>query len=251
MALVAGTILAAGYAFWYGPLAILAYGAAPLAILAVLVWALRVGREGLGVVSDEVSGASVVGWWIFGCTVGGTVGGLGYVAQFAGELIFFGGLLGIAQWIVLRRYVRYAGFWIVASFFGWIVGQVLLISVEGAFPGLVEATHEMTRDDVLAYAVFDPIVWAVYGVAQGIALLAILQRHALIWIVPWVLASASGGVVEAAAIYLELNALLGVWGGGYASVISVAVYQGAICALYGLPTGLVLYGVLSRAVAAE
>ena len=249
LALVVGATLAIIYAFLYGPLVILAYWAAPLAILAAVLSWLQSGN--VVFTSADVSLVTVLVWWVLGSAVGGFIGGLGYVAEFAGELIFFGGLLSIAQWIVLRRYLWHAGVWVVASFFGWIVAQMLVISIQGAFPGLVEAAHETTRSDVFAYALFDPIVWALYGAAQAIVLFTILRRRALPWLLPWVFASSTGGVLEAAAIYLELNSLLGSWGGGFAAFISVAIYQSAICALYGIPTGLVLYGALQQADTAE
>ncbi len=245
VALVVGAICAAVYAFLYGPLVILGYGAAPLAVLAAIISAVRCESADFEVA--DISLGSVLVWWIFGCAVGGFIGGLGYVAQFTGELILFGGLLGLAQWVVLRRYLRRAGFWVVASFFGWVVAQVVVISIQGALPGLVDFTHRITRDDVFAYALFDPFVWAVYGTFQGVLLLAVLRRAALLWLLPWILASASGGVFGAAALYLELDALLGVWGGGFGAFISIAVYQSMICTLYGVLTGLVLYGALQRA----
>ncbi|CAN5662770.1 hypothetical protein BH24ACT22_BH24ACT22_06680 [soil metagenome] len=246
LALVFGAICAAAYAFLYGPLVILGYVAAPLAVLAAVLSVFRHEREGFAAATD-VSVASVSAWWVFGSAVGGFIGGLGYVAQFTGELILFGGLLGLAQWVVLRRYLRRAGFWVVASIFGWIVAQIAVISIEGAFPGLVDFAHRITRDDVFAYALFDPFVWAIYGSFQAILLLAVLRRTALPWLLPWILASASGGVFEAVAMYLEFDALLGVVGGGFEAFVLSAVYQSVVCALYGILTGLVLYTVLRRA----
>ena len=249
VALVVGAVGMAAYAFLYGPMVILGYGAAPPAVLAMIVSAF-LGDRGQFEAAD-VSLGSLLAWWVVGCAVGGFIGGLGYVAQFTGELILFGGLLGLAQWIVLRRYLWRAGFWVVASFFGWVVAQVAVISIQGAFPGLVDFTHRITRDDVFAYALFDPFVWAIYGTFQGVLLFAVLRRAAVAWIVPWIFASASGGVFGAAALYLELDALLGTWGEGFGGFISVAVYQGVICALYGVFTGLVLYGALRRAGATQ
>lgn len=248
-ALVAGATFSAVYAFLYGPLVILGYAAAPLAILAAILSVFR--GTGSGFTPASVSAVPVLVWWVIGCAVGGFVGGLGYVAEFVGELILFGGLLGIGQWVVLRRYLRHAGAWIVVSFFGWIVAQVSVISIQGAFPGLVDFAHEITRNDVFAYALFDPSVWAIYGIFQGIVLLAALRRAALPWLLPWIFASASGGVLGAAAIYLEFNALLGGWGGGFAAFVSIAAYESAICALYATLTGFVLYGVLRRSGTAQ
>jgi hypothetical protein len=53
-----------------------------------------------------------------------------------------GGGIGIAQWLVLRRHARSAGWWIVASCQGWLAGLSLLIIgvVSGAATGSLLAS---------------------------------------------------------------------------------------------------------------
>lgn len=58
----------------------------------------------------------VVGGLLVSLVLG--LGMLGLVA--AGAL--FGGLIGAAQWLVLRRHIRRAGWWVAASAIGWSIG---------------------------------------------------------------------------------------------------------------------------------
>jgi hypothetical protein len=71
--------------------------------------------------------------WVLVTTLGWTVG---YLITFFGipsQFEFVNGLViglttGLAQWVVLRREVHWAGWWIVFSIIGWITGLTL-------FPG--------------------------------------------------------------------------------------------------------------------
>ena len=239
------TLATIAYSFLAGPLVLLIL-AAPLAFGAAVLHVLLYGNTdsnidpSSSILREGPRAWSVLPWWMIGCAVGGFVGGLGYVAQFLGDRILFGGLLGTAQWLILQRYFRWAGLWVVASFFGWIVGQVATIFVEGAFPSVVDAVFEATGSEILGYAVFDPLVWAVFGLVQGLVFLLLFGLREILLLGLWVLASSSGGIIRAAAIYFEANFLLD-------GIVSVAVYQSIICALYGIPTGLVLVGLMRRA----
>lgn len=82
-----------------------------------------------------------IGWWIVATTLGWSLGLFGtrhlYYATLSTALdvhsIWFGvikvvvtgGTIGLAQWFVLRRRVRYAAWWIIANVFGWGVSAVL------------------------------------------------------------------------------------------------------------------------------
>ena len=70
------------------------------------------------------------GWWVLSviaavAAVGVLVFGVGLVNVDVGWVLgvgLFGTVAGVLQWLVLRRHVARAGWWVLASTVGWIVG---------------------------------------------------------------------------------------------------------------------------------
>lgn len=56
--------------------------------------------------------------------------------------IAVGAAVGLAQWLVLRRTVRWAGWWVAFSVMGWVTGLALLPGLlsTGAMTGLITGT---------------------------------------------------------------------------------------------------------------
>ncbi len=88
--------------------------------------------------------APQAGWWILASAVGWAVGAAVVTAVFppqpgvlAGAVL--GAMTGLAQWFVLRRWVRQAGWWVLISALGWAIGLigVLGASLAGAVVGAV------------------------------------------------------------------------------------------------------------------
>jgi len=87
------------------------------------------------------------GWWILASGVG-WAGGWGIVMAAAPLNIgivaeaLLGAAMGTLQWLVLRRQLRQAGWWIVVSSLGWTValtgltGELLVGAVVGAVTGI-------------------------------------------------------------------------------------------------------------------
>ena len=80
--------------------------------------------------------------WLIATTIGWTIGYLVAFFLLPRGLEFFEGLViglttGIAQWLVLRREVQWAVWWIVFSMIGWITGLTLVPGVlsTGAMAG--------------------------------------------------------------------------------------------------------------------
>jgi len=100
-------------------------------------------------------------------------------------------MLGVAQWIILRRRVRHAGWWILATAGGWSVvmaASAFLIRVLGVAPGSESvATITMLLSTLVA------------GLWVGVLQLPVLYRY-LRWSPLWIVASAAGWLTMGLAI---------------------------------------------------
>lgn len=81
--------------------------------------------------------------WVLASTAGWTAGYLLIVLAIPSELDFLNGIVfglafGLAQWVILRDELRFAGWWIVFSVIGWTTGLTLLpgFLLTGAMAGL-------------------------------------------------------------------------------------------------------------------
>ena len=197
-------------------------------------------------------------WWVLACAIGGVVASYSILFEMLFFVPVFGGVLGVAQWLVLQSYLRRAGLWVLASFFGWLAGaMVRMILLVGAFPGAATTDPGTSILGLDPYFVYEPVVWAIFGLAQGLVLLLILRSRSLGLVLLWVLATSLGGIFHAAIRYLLLFTLaLQGTGGEEGSVGAILgetwfLSEGFGLALYGIPTGLVLAQVVGRAYAAR
>ncbi len=137
-------------------------------------------------------------WWVLANAVGGAVVGTleegGF--QFFATLILTGPILGVAQWFVLKRYIRQAGWWVLASTVGWYLGiPVTLITREIINPIITEMllTVSQSWEAFWLHVINQCVTFAVWGVAQWL----VLSRHfQQAW--RWILASSVGGLVNGA-----------------------------------------------------
>jgi len=83
-------------------------------------WLLWVLATTVGYVVVEIVGDALGPWW---APLGDAWGP--WIAPLGGS--FTGALIGIAQWIVLRRHVSRAGWWVLASALGGLVAGFLII----------------------------------------------------------------------------------------------------------------------------
>jgi hypothetical protein len=194
-------------------------------------------------------GHPLLGWWTLVSAAGGAmVGGLeegGF--QFFATLVLTGPVLGLAQWLVIRHYLRGAGGWILASSLGWLIGINLRILLGGLSDRLVQLLwQEFSLWEVLwLNVVREPIVLFVFGAAQWL----MLRRHfsGAGW---WILASAVSGVVKgavsASVCAVACQAVARSAGNAQINpmVATSALSYGAGWAAYGLITGLVLVWLL-------
>ena len=119
-------------------------------------------------------------WWILMSSVGAfialvvtsvVVGGSVYL-YFA----FEGAMLGLMQWLVLRRQLTAAGWWIVASTIGWLVGGLGTMA-GGAIYNLL--SNDLSEDAALLVAHAGPniIGGTLCGVLTGVSLAALLSKQ--------------------------------------------------------------------------
>lgn len=112
--------------------------------------------------------------WVLATTIGWAVGLI-----FGGE-IGVGLIIGVAQWLVIRRYFSQAGWWVLASAVGWIAGWALISSGSIVPPG--------------GGLVNTMMAGVVFGLAMGIAQWIVLRRWVKLASV-WILLSVPGWTI--------------------------------------------------------
>ena len=151
--------------------------------------------------------------WILATGAAGAF--IGYMAaptDFFWELIASGFVVGIAQWVVLRRYIKSAVWWIPVSGFGWILGIFLMIFTRDIFNPVVDFLTSVGG----LWGVFwlnlvgQPINFVVFGFAQWLVLRRYF-RYAF-W---WIFASTLSGAFRVAA-------------GSYACAVTCKIGHGSI-----------------------
>lgn len=188
-----------------------------------------------------------LGWTLANGAGGALVGALeegGF--QFFATLVLSGPILGIAQWFVLRHYLRGTGIWILLSTVGWWLGINLGFLLDGILDLLVQGLLAIAGlwEVFWLNTVKEPVTLAVLGAAQWL----ILRRHfqGTGW---WILASAAAGAVKGAggstvcAIACQAVAL-GIRNGQAGAMAAAALSSGAGWAGYGAVTGILLVWLL-------
>ena len=198
-----------------------------------------------------------VGWgfglrWVLASTVGLAVGGavgfavvdavpeaVGFTVSVAVSWAVAGASMGTAQWLVLRRHIPGAGWWVLASTVGLAVGFAVALAVSeavGLTVGLTGGSH--FSSEPVALVLFGAVAGASMGTAQWLVLRRQVSQTG--W---WVLASIVG-VALSVAVFFTVTAgveeAAGVAGGGALS--------GAV---YGAITGGVLVWLLRQPVAKD
>ncbi len=168
--------------------------------------------------------------WIFATGVAGAF--IGYMAaptDFFWELIASGFVVGIAQWFVLRSYIKPASWWIPVSGFGWILGIYLMIFTGENLNPVIEFLEStgMFWEVFWLNVIREPINFAVFGFGQWL----LLRRHFhyAFW---WIIAITLSGIFRG-AVGSYLCSFTCKIGGG-------SISNGAGWAASGAITGIVL-----------
>ncbi len=199
-------------------------------------------------------------WWVLATIVGGVIGiGIASVASIMANTLgpinapinvvmllhvvgaLEGMALGFTQWLVLRRYIKHVGGWIVATSIGaiaaWLIGlKVIVVLTLIFFNGVMAETTPLA----LLKSVFWLGTWmgAVVGLAQWLVLRTHVRRG-IIWVLANALAWGLGLLVAVMGItWGEAST----WATGTALVpIAAGATAGAVV---GAITGITLVGLL-------
>ena len=175
--------------------------------------------------------ASTLGWLVgfiiaffLLAIVGGIVGedtGMNVLGLILGAFIFgasLGSMVGILQWLVLRRRVSNAGWWVLASTVGFIVGQGgVEVAMYVAFGYPEEMGGMSSFTNVLGQTVVPALTGAVIGTLQWLVLRGKVSRAG--W---WVLASIVGWVLGVTVAEIIP------WGVEEMGILSSLVVSGAV-----------------------
>lgn len=189
----------------------------------------------------------LVGWVVVN-GVGGALGGLLEARlEFLGTLVLVGSMVGVCQWLFLRPRFARAALWAWAMAIGWLLGNLLRVTIGGFFSPLVQ---ELTLRGWL-WEVFwlntlqMPVTLAVIGLLQGL-LLRPRQRAAPRWLLINVVGGAVLGATGATFCWHYCD-----WITTTAGLLVTGLLLGAVSWIgYALVTGVVLLSLLrSQAVA--
>jgi hypothetical protein len=172
----------------------LTFGLATLLFAAVLFEGLCVGvaqwsvlRERLELKAIPWITMTVIGGgvaWLIGMVAGSTLTfesgatiatepSLAFTLLLAGLMgLGLGGLLGTAQWSVLRRYVRGAAWWIVANALAWTVGMTVIFATTD---GLAFLPSIVLAGALIVVALL--LTGGVVGVIHGLVLVWLLRKR--------------------------------------------------------------------------
>jgi len=157
----------------------------PLAREGLMVLGLAVCVAALAIAQGLILRPYLEGAGLWGLAIGVTlwVGSsltevIGYInidlltAGFVADALPAGVVCGVLQWLILRRQVARAGWWVLAWTLGWVVLFVVAVPVAFAASALVGGTFDSTANLAIGYAAGG----AAMGAATG-AVLVWLLRH--------------------------------------------------------------------------
>lgn len=144
----------------------------------------------------------------------------------------------VAQWLVLRQYIRHIGWWVLVSVWGWIIAFILIqgFDLRDALVPLfptgewVNGAASLSVGRFWASAVVRLLEWTIIGFCQWLLLRCYMKGS--FW---WVLASASAGALKGAT---ELTI----------RVFGVTVFYAGDAPLFGAFGGALVYAVVTGVV---
>lgn len=182
--------------------------------------------------------------WTLANLVGGALGGLLEARlQFLGTLVLLGTMVGLLQWIFLRRYLMHPAGWAWAMVLGWPLGSLLRVAVGDFFTPLLERlTLSGWLWEVFWLNLFEmPVTLAVIGILQALWLTP-RRRTVPSWLLANVVGGAMLGAVGATVCFQACDRIT-----ASAGTTTTGLVLGALSwAGYALVTGPVLAALLRR-----
>lgn len=180
--------------------------------------------------------------WVVANGIGGALGGLLEVRlEFLGTLVLVGSMVGLCQWLFLRRKPVRAALWAWAMALGWLLGNLLRVNIGDIFTPLAQA---LTLRGWL-WEVFwlnflqMPVTLAVIGLLQGL-LLPPRPRSVFYWLLINIIGGAVLGAAGATFCLYFCDRITAT-----AGVMTTGLLLGALSwAAYALVTGPVLLSLL-------
>jgi hypothetical protein len=180
-----------------------------------------------------------LGWLVAHAIAGAIAGALengGF--QFSATLIFKGALTGIAQWLVLRRYLQQMRWWAIATSMGWVTGQFLKIILLNLLP-------------MLQGRPFNGMIPAAFMAIAQVLVFPQSFTPAIVWIG----ANTVGGILDA-LVSTTVNRwiwspLTHLFPGDITVILTAALIEGCGWVIYGVVTGIALTWLWKRQTALE
>lgn len=189
---------------------------------------------------------SLWGWWTAASAIGGGIIGFWEDSglQFMATLALTGIVIGVAQWMVLRCYIRRIRRWMLLSALGWLTGVQVSILLGDEIDSLVYLLTQSGGWEVLwLNLVSRSIILTILGFAQWVA----LRRHVdrANW---WIGASAIAGLIQGGISASLCAAACSMMAQTIGAGLSTAIVYGAGWMSYGVITGLVLEQLFQRSI---
>ena len=180
-------------------------------------------------------------WWALANGLGGAIVGFleAWRFQFLATFVLTGPILGICQWLVLRRYLGKVRWWPIATTFGWLLAMQIRIGAGDLLDPIINFLYAVGGlwEVFWLNVVKTPVTLAVLAVVQWLVLRPRGPHVGL-----WVFASVVGGVFNGAigaTMCAKVCSLLAVG-------VGLGISQGLGWLAYGVVTGVVLIGCLAR-----
>jgi hypothetical protein len=155
-------------------------------------------------------------------------------------------VLGLSQWIVLRRYIRHAGWWILATLVGAMIAWFSGLFVSTVLAITIAASPPTQQVSILLKGII--IQGTGVGVILGYAQWLVLQSHIRhqIWrkAVRWLFANVAAWVLALLIAFIGVGELKSVSPLSLKTAMVAATTGGTMGAIVGIITGIALVSVL-------
>lgn len=109
-----------------------------------------------------------------GAAAPGQISDMLVYALAVGMGLVLGSILGVPQWLVLRRHLSKAGWWVLANALAWMLGMVVIFAGTSLIP-----PEGISIPVALLLLLFVVVAGALVGAVHGLVLIWLLRKHPL------------------------------------------------------------------------